>query len=494
MITFFLSVILLLLGYFLYSKLIERVIGVDPKRETPAVTMADGVDYVPMKPWRIYLIQFLNIAGVGPICGAIMGAQFGTASFLWIVFGSIFAGAVHDFVAGFISLRDKGCSLPEIHGKYLGLTAKQIMRGFTVVLMILVGAVFVNTPAVLLNANFTPGWNIFVWVIIIFAYYLIATLVPIDKLIGKIYPIFGILLLLMAVFIFGAFFRSDVTLPELWQGLENKHPDAAHNPIFPMMFISIACGAISGFHATQSPLMARCMTNERQSRPIFYGAMITEGIVALIWAAAAAYFFGPESPVDTAGKGGPAMVSLIADQWFAPAIATITILGVIAAAITSGDTALRSARLIVADFLHVDQKPIGKRLLVAVPIFMAAAAILVYSLIDPKGFDVIWRYFAWANQVLATVTLWAITVFLVKHTRETGRTPLLQLITLIPALFMTMVTGCFLFVAEKEGLGSLLSRPVGYAIGGAITIAALCLFLRWEKKVFLLSLSVTNER
>lgn len=480
MITFFLAVALLLLGYFFYSKLIERIIGVDPKRETPAVTMADGVDYVPMKPWRIYLIQFLNIAGVGPICGAIMGAQFGTASFLWIVFGSIFAGAVHDFVAGFISLRDKGCSLPEIHGKYLGLTAKQIMRGFTVILMILVGAVFVNTPAVLLNSNFTPGWNIFVWVGIIFAYYLIATLVPIDKLIGKIYPVFGILLLLMAAFILCAFFRSDVVLPELWQGLENRHPDAAHNPIFPMMFISIACGAISGFHATQSPLMARCMTNEKQSRPIFYGAMITEGIVALIWAAAAAYFFGPESPVDTAGKGGPAMVSLIAGQWFAPVIATITILGVIAAAITSGDTALRSARLIVADFLHVDQKPIGKRLMVAVPIFVAAAAILVYSLIDPKGFDVIWRYFAWANQVLATVTLWAITVFLVQHARETGRRRLSYFITLLPALFMTMVTGCFLFVAEKEGFGTWLSRPVGYAIGGGITLVALLLFLRWK--------------
>lgn len=482
MITFFLSVALLLLGYFLYSKLIERIIGVDPKRETPATTMADGVDYVPMKPWRIYLIQFLNIAGVGPICGAIMGAQFGTASFLWIVFGSIFAGAVHDFIAGFISLRHKGCSLPEIHGRYLGNGAKQIMRGFTVILMILVGAVFVNTPAVLLNNNFTTDWNIFIWVIIIFAYYLIATLVPIDKLIGKIYPVFGLLLLLMAVFIFCAFFKDGVHLPELWDGMENRHPDAAHNPIFPMMFISIACGAISGFHATQSPLMARCMTNEKQSRPIFYGAMITEGIVALIWAAAASYFFGPESVVDTAGKGGPAMVGLIANTWFAPAIATICILGVIAAAITSGDTALRSARLIVADFLNFDQKPIGKRLLIAVPIFVVTAGILVYSLMDPKGFDIIWRYFAWANQVLATVTLWALTVFFVWKTTETGKHRLAYLITLIPALFMTMVTSSFLFVAEKEGLGSVLPRSAGYAIGAAITIVTFILFLLWKKK------------
>lgn len=482
MITFIISVALLLLGYLLYSKLIEHIIGVDENRPTPATTMADGVDYVPMKPWRIYLIQFLNIAGVGPICGAIMGAQFGTASFLWIVFGSIFAGAVHDFIAGFISLRHDGCSLPEIHGRYLGNSAKQIMRGFTVVLMILVGAVFVNTPAVLLNGNFTPDWNIFIWVIIIFAYYLIATLVPIDKLIGKIYPIFGILLLLMAVFILCAFFKSEVHLPEIWDGLQNAHPDATHNPIFPMMFISIACGAISGFHATQSPLMARCMTNEKQSRPIFYGAMITEGIVALIWAAAAAYFFGPDSPVDTTGKGGPAMVSLIAGQWFAPIIATITILGVIAAAITSGDTALRSARLIVADFLHIDQKPIGKRLMVAVPIFVAAAAILVYSLLDPKGFDVIWRYFAWANQVLATVTLWAITIFLTWRASQTKKAPLSYLITLVPALFMTMVTGCFLFVAEKEGLGNLIPRWAGYTIGAILSLASLIAFLVWKKK------------
>lgn len=483
MITFIISVVLLLLGYFLYSKFIERVIGVDGKQPTPATTMADGVDYVPMKPWRIYLIQFLNIAGVGPICGAIMGAQFGTASFLWIVFGSIFAGAVHDFIAGFISLRDKGCSLPEIHGKYLGNGAKQFMRGFTVLLMILVGAVFVNTPAVLLNANFTPGWNIYLWVIIIFAYYLIATLVPIDKLIGKIYPIFGLLLLAMAVAILYAFFfRPEVHLPEVWDGLQNKHPNAAHNPIFPMMFISIACGAISGFHATQSPLMARCMTNEKQSRPIFYGAMITEGIVALIWAAAAAYFFGPDSPVDTTGKGGPAMVGLIANQWFAPAIATVTVLGVIAAAITSGDTALRSARLIVADFLHFDQKPIGKRLLIAVPIFVVTAAILVYSLNDKEGFDVIWRYFAWANQVLATITLWAITIFMVKRVREHGAHKCSPLITLIPALFMTMVTGTFLFVAEKEGLGNLIPRNIGYLIGAVVTVVVGVIFALWLKK------------
>ena len=477
MVTFFIALAVLVLGYLFYGKFVEKVFGADPQRATPATTMADGVDYVPMKPWRIFLIQFLNIAGVGPIIGAIMGAQFGTASFLWIVFGSIFAGAVHDYLAGMISLRDKGASLPEIHGTYLGKGAKQIMRAFTILLMILVGVVFVNTPATLLNANFTQGWNPYIWVAIILAYYLIATLLPIDKVIGKIYPVFGILLLGMAVAIFIAFLIYKPEIPELWSGMQNRHPAAVHNPIFPMMFISIACGAISGFHATQSPLMARCMVNEKQGRPIFYGAMITEGVVALIWAAAAAYFFGPDSVVDVTGKSGAAIVGVIANTWFTPVIATITILGVISAAVTSGDTALRSARLIISDFLHFDQKPIKNRLMIAVPLFAVTAGILIYSLADAKGFDLIWRYFAWANQVLATVTLWAITVYLAKNKGK-----LCYLITLIPALFMTMVTSCFLFVAEAVGLGAFLPRPVGYGIGAAITVLCLVIFLIKTKK------------
>lgn len=482
MISFVIAIVLLVLGYWLYSKVIERVIGVDPKRTTPAVAHPDGVDYVPMKPWRIFLIQFLNIAGVGPICGAIMGAQFGTASFLWIVFGCIFAGAVHDFIAGFISIREDGASLPEIHGKYLGNGMKQFMRGFTVLLMILVGAVFVNTPAVLLNNNFTPDWSIYVWVGIIFAYYLIATLLPIDKLIGRLYPIFGLLLLGMAVAIVVAFVMYRPEIPEVWQGLENKHPNAAHNPIFPMMFISIACGAISGFHATQSPLMARCMVNEKQTRPIFYGAMITEGVVALIWAAAATVFYhdpmlAAKTMVDGHPLGGNAMVGVIANEWFTPVIATICILGVISAAVTSGDTALRSARLIVADFMHVDQKPIPKRLLVALPVFVLAAALLIFSLANPTGFDYIWRYFSWANQVLAMVTLWAVTVFLSKLKKGGW-----YWITLIPALFMSMVTISFLFVAEKEGLGSVLPRPAGYSIAAIITLCLGALFFVRKKK------------
>ena len=477
MVSFLIAVVLLVLGYFFYSKVIEHILKIDPTRQTPAVAHPDGVDYVPMKPWRIYLIQFLNIAGVGPICGAIMGAQFGTASFLWIVFGCIFAGAVHDFIAAFISIRMDGASLPEIHGHYLGNSMKQFMRGFTVFLMILVGAVFVNTPAVLLNNNFTPDWNIYIWVAIIFAYYLIATLLPIDKLIGRLYPIFGFLLLGMAIAIVVAFIIYRPDMPEVWHGLQNTHPDAKHNPIFPMMFISIACGAISGFHATQSPLMARCMTNERQARPIFYGAMITEGVVALIWAAAATVFYhdpilAQKTMVDGHPLGGNAMVGVIANEWFPPVIATICILGVISAAVTSGDTALRSARLIVADFMHVDQKPIPKRLLVALPVFFLAATLLIYSLVNPTGFDYIWRYFSWANQVLAMVTLWAVTVFLSRNAKG-----LWYFVTLIPSIFMTMVTVSFIFVAENEGCGSLIPRPIGYSIAAVITLLITCLFL-----------------
>ena len=470
MITFLISLVVLVLGYLLYGTLIEKVFQADPERKTPALTMADGVDYVPMKPWRIYLIQFLNIAGVGPICGAIMGAKFGTASFIWIVFGCIFAGAVHDYLSGMISLRHKGCSLPEIHGAYLGNAVKQFMRGFMVILMILVGVVFVNTPATLLQSHFTPGMSVYFWVVVIMLYYLIATLLPIDKVIGRIYPVFGFLLIGMAVAIVCAFFVYHPAIPEIWSGLENRHPDAANHPVFPMMCVSIACGAISGFHATQSPLMARCMTNERQGRPIFYGAMITEGVVALIWAAAAIYFFSPESGMDTSGKNGPAMVGLIAETWFPAVIAVITILGVISAAVTSGDTALRSARLIVADILHYDQKPVKNRLMVSIPLFAVTSGILVFSLADENSFDIIWRYFAWANQLLATVTLCAVTVFLVRRGRKQ------YLFTIFPTLFMVMVCSTYIFIAPE---GFSLPHTLSYLLGGAITLVVGILFVRY---------------
>ena len=488
MISFCIGIVALVLGYFIYGKFIEKIFGIDANRTTPAYTKQDGVDYIPMKPWRIFLIQFLNIAGVGPICGAIMGAKFGTASYLWIVLGSIFAGAVHDYLSGMMSIRHDGCSLPELHGKYMGKYVKQFMRAFMIILMILVGVVFVNTPATLLNTHFTPNWNIYIWVGIILAYYLIATLLPIDKIIGKIYPIFGFLLFGMALAIVAAFVYYKPASPELWDGLSNPAYTST-NPIFPMMFISIACGAISGFHATQSPLMARCMTNEKQGRPIFYGAMISEGIVALIWAAAASYFFGPESPVQTEGLGGPAMVGLIANTWFTPVICVITILGVISASVTSGDTALRSARLIVADFLHVDQKKIINRLYIAIPLFIVTGALLIFSLTNKDGFETIWRYFGWANQLLAVFTLWSITIFLAIEKRETS--PYGFILTLIPALFMTMVCSTFILIVKGFGFG--LPQPWAYGIASVITLGCLIGFIIWLRKTSPKQLKESNN-
>ena len=477
MISFIIGIVALVVGYLIYGKFVEKIFGIDSTRTTPAYTKQDGVDYIPLKPWRIFLIQFLNIAGVGPICGAIMGAKFGTASYLWIVLGSIFAGAVHDYLSGMMSLRNDGCSLPELHGKYMGTFVRQIMRAFMIFLMILVGVVFVNTPAILLNSHFTPNWNIYIWVIIILAYYLIATLMPIDKIIGKIYPIFGFLLFGMALAIVAAFIYHQPHIPELWEGLSNPSYTET-NPIFPMMFISIACGAISGFHATQSPLMARCMTNEKQGRPIFYGAMISEGVVALIWAAAASYFFGPDSPVETANLGGPAMVGLISKTWFTPAISIITILGVISASVTSGDTALRSARLIVADFLHFDQKKISHRLFIAIPLFIVTALLLVFSLTHKEGFEIIWRYFGWANQLLAVFTLWSITFYLALENKK--KYPYSFLISLIPALFMTMVCSTFIIIAFNSGFQFTLTWS--YVMAGIITTFCLLGFISWYRR------------
>ena len=418
MITFTIALLLLIGGYVVYGAYVNRVFGPD-NRKTPALTMADGVDYIPLPTWKIFMIQFLNSAGLGPIFGAIMGAQFGTASYLWIVVGTIFAGAVHDFFSGALSIRQGGESLPEIVGRYLGMTTKKIMTVFTMILMILVGAVFVSGPAELI-AGMTPGWmDAYFWIVVIFLYYVLATLMPVDKIIGKIYPLFAIALLFMAVGILVMLYVKSPELPEMWNGFGTKYES---NPIFPMMFISIACGAISGFHATQSPLMARCMTHEKHCRPIFYGAMIAEGIVA--------------------------------------------------APITSGDTALRSARLIAADFLHIDQRPIAKRLLICIPLFLLTIGVLVYSLSDAEGFKIIWRYFAWCNQTLSVFTLWAITVYLVREKKN-------YYITLLPALLMTLVCSTYICIAP-EGLS--LPQPIAYVIGGTCALVAVVWFITWFKK------------
>ena len=469
MITFTIALLVLIGGYFVYGKFVEKVFGIDPSRKTPAFTKQDGVDYIPMPTWKVFMIQFLNIAGLGPIFGAIMGAKFGTASYLWIVLGSIFAGAVHDFLSGMISLRNGGESLPETIGRYLGVNFKQFMRGFTVLLMVLVGAVFVAGPAGLL-AKLTPeSLDLSFWATIVFIYYVLATLLPIDKIIGKIYPIFAVALIFMAVGILVMLFWNHPQLPEITDGLTNTHPDGL--PIFPMMFISIACGAISGFHATQSPMMARCITNEKYGRPVFYGAMITEGIVALIWAAAATYFFHTESgtalfAADSGNDNAAIVVDSITKEWLGTIGGLLAVLGVIAAPITSGDTAFRSARLIVADFLHIDQKPILKRLLISVPLFVVGFIILHVN------FSVLWRYFAWCNQTLAVFTLWALTVYLVRENKP-------YIITLIPALFMTAVCTTYILMAP-EGLA--LPEVWAYAIAAVAVLFVFGLFLYWKKR------------
>lgn len=470
MITFTICLLALIAGYLFYGKIIERVFAPDDRR-TPALTKADGVDYIPLPTWKIFMIQFLNIAGVGPIFGAIMGAMYGTASYLWIVLGSILAGAVHDYLSGMLSLRNGGESLPEIIGRYLGLTTKQVMRGFTVLLMMLVGAVFVASPAGLL-AKLTPdSLDITFWIVIIFIYYILATLLPVDKIIGKIYPLFAIALIFMALGILLMLYVKHPTLPELWDGLSNTHPKADSNPIFPMMFITIACGAISGFHATQSPLMARCMTSERHGRPIFYGAMITEGIVALIWATVATYFFHEN------GMGisdASIVVFDISKDWLGTVGGVLAILGVVAAPITSGDTAFRSARLIVADFLGMEQKTMRRRLYICIPMFIVAAGLLLYSLRDADGFQVIWRYFAWANQTLSVFTLWAVTVWLAR-TRG-GR---YFYFTYVPALFMTAVCTTYICVAP-EGFGVASSCTWMIAIG--VVVVAVVWFNVWQRR------------
>lgn len=462
MITFTCCFIALLVGYFTYGKLVERIVGVDPAWKTPAYTLQDGVDYIPMPTWKIFMIQFLNIAGLGPIFGAILGAKFGTASFLWIVLGTVFAGAVHDFISGHLSLRMNGASLPEIIGRYLGHRFMQFMRAFTILLMILVGVVFVAGPAGLL-ANLTPAaLDTTFWILVIFLYYILATLLPIDKIIGKIYPLFAAALLFMAVGILVMLYVHHPDLPELTDGLANTHPDGL--PIFPIMFVSIACGAISGFHATQSPLMARCLTNERHAYPVFYGAMITEGIVALIWAAAATYFFHENGMGE---NNAAVVVDAVTKEWLGAVGGILAILGVIAAPITSGDTAFRSARLMVADFLHMEQKSISKRLMICIPMFLIAIGILIYSMKDQDGFDMIWRYFAWSNQTLAVFTLWALNIYMLQKKKP-------YVITLLPALFMTMVCATYIFVAP-EGFG--LSYSVSLLIGSIVTL--ICLVLFW---------------
>ena len=472
MVTFSVALALLIVGYIVYGGFVNRIFSPDNNRTTPAVAMNDGVDYMPLPTWKIFMIQFLNIAGLGPIFGAIMGAQFGTASYLWIVIGTLFAGAVHDFFSGCLSIRNDGANLPELIGKYLGTSAKTAMNLLSIILMVLVGAVFVSGPAELLAGMTHNTINVNFWIVVIFLYYILATLLPVDKIIGRIYPVFAIALLFMAFGVLIMLYVKSPDLPEMWQGFGTKYDKS---PIFPMMFVSIACGAISGFHATQSPLMARCMKSERHCRPIFYGAMVTEGIVALIWAAAATWFFSEHGTIDaTTGipYSGAKVATMISKEWLGTIGGIVAILGIVAAPITSGDTALRSARLIIADFLHMEQKSMRHRLMICLPLFIVTAATLVYSLADADGFKIIWRYFAWCNQTLSVFTLWAITVYLVREKKP-------YIITLIPALFMTCVSVTYICIAPE---GFQLPSALSYAIGAAAVLATLVWFVLWKRK------------
>ena len=476
MFSFVVSLVALVAGYFIYGRLVEKVFGVDSSRKTPAITKADGVDYIPMPAWKVYMIQFLNIAGTGPIFGAIMGAKFGPSAYLWIVFGCIFAGAVHDYMTGMLSIRNNGAGLPDLVGEYLGKGTKTFILAFSIIVLMLVGTVFVFSPALILGDVAGDGSKIAImaWVGVIFLYYLLATLMPIDKIIGRIYPVFSFALLFMAVALMVCLFVKWPALPEIWDGLGNLGESKgllSGQPVFPCLFITIACGAVSGFHATQSPLMARCVSDEKLGRPVFYGAMITEGIVALIWATVASWFFygGGAAEVGSGlSAAAPEVVVKVSEGWLGVLGGILAILGVVAAPITSGDTAFRSARLIVADFLHLPQNPIRNRLIISIPLFILASFLLWYNIADEDGFNVIWRYFGWANQTLAVFMLWTATAYLVKY-----RGGMSFMLTLLPAAFMTAVCVTYLCVAK---IGLNLPVTWNWYIGISTFVLSLAVF------------------
>lgn len=460
MVSLFCSIAVLIIGYQFLSRFSERIFGADPARLTPAVSQADGVDFVAMPGWKIFLIQFLNIAGLGPIFGAVAGAMWGPVAFVWIVLGTLLAGGVHDYFSGMLSVKHKGASITEISGFYLGEKVKQFMRLFSVVLLVMVGTVFIIGPArILLDISSGFGGMAF-WISLIFIYYILSTILPIDKLIGKIYPVFGVALIFMALGILFMMFANKLPIPEItFSNLNNFHSSPDEFPIFPFVFVTIACGAISGFHATQSPLMARCMTNEKQGRSVFYGAMVTEGVVALIWAAVGMCFYGGVGQLNLVmeAQGGNAafVVNEISHSLLGRVGGVLALLGVVAAPITSGDTAFRSARLIIAEAIKSKQGPLINRFLLSAPLFIVA------FLLTKMDFGIVWRYFAWTNQTLATVVLWTITAYLINEKK-------FYWISLLPAVFMTAVVTSYLLIAPE---GFNLDPVISY-IGG-ITMAAL---------------------
>lgn len=475
MISFLLCVAALIAGYFFYGKIADKIFASDD-RVTPANAINDGVDYVPMKTWKVFLIQLLNIAGTGPIFGALSGAVFGPVVYLWIVFGCIFAGGVHDFFGAMISIRHGGASIPEITGSYLGAKMKYIMRIFSVVLLVMCGVVFTTGPAELLGMLTPEKLSGSFWLWIILIYYFIATFVPIDKVIGKCYPIFGVCLIIMAFGVGGTLlFSSDYRMPEIWNNFANMNANGV--AIWPFMFITVACGAISGFHSTQSPMMARCIKSERDGRKVFYGAMIAEGLIALVWAAAGVSCYESSRALLDAGGGTSSVVYEICTSTMGKIGGILALIGVIVCPISSGDTAYRSARLIISDWFKINQADWKKRLIVTIPL-LAAGAVICH--ID---YSIVWRYFSWANQTLATIALWVVSVYLTGEKKP-------YFISLVPAVFMSAVSSTYFFVApECLGIlwrGMLVSEAIYYPIGAAIGIlfaAALFIaFMTWKKR------------
>ena len=494
MISFLLCLAILVGGYFVYGKIVDNTFGPDD-RETPAVRINDGVDYVVMPQWKLFLVQLLNIAGLGPIFGAMQGALWGPVVFLWITFGTIFAGGVHDYFSGMMSERNDGASIAEVTGRYLGPVMQNIMRVFSVVLLIMVGTVFAVGPAGLIVTLCKNGGmsglltTTLFWLIIILAYYFIATFISIDAIIGKIYPLFGICLIIMAVgVIFGIFTNPAYTIPEIWANFSNMHP--SNTPIWSFMFITVACGAISGFHSTQSPLMARCMKSEKQGHFVFYGAMVCEGVIALIWAAAGCALYtitdGKMAGLAEALAAGQsaAIYDVCAKTMGGVGIA-LAMIGVVICPVTSGDTAFRSARLTLADWLKIDQDSYVNRLKLCVPVLGVGAFLGIGNALGFINYTVIWRYFSWTNQTLAMIVLWAASMYLFKEKKN-------YWITAVPATFMSAVSATY-FVLAPECLGGLLNHKtaegaivyntaVAYPVGILFAIAMLALFIYATKK------------
>ncbi|WP_026510234.1 carbon starvation CstA family protein [Butyrivibrio sp. LC3010] len=467
MVSFLIALGVLVIGYNGYGRVVEMIFGPDD-RKTPAYEINDGVDFIPMPTWKALLIQLLNIAGTGPIFGAIMGACFGPIVFFWIVLGAIFGGAVHDFMCGMISERHNGASISELSGIYMNKVVLYIMRVFSLILLILTGTVFVTSPAALI-ARITPDFlTESFWVVLILIYYLIATLLPIDKVIGKLYPIFAVVLIIMAFAIAGGtLFSKQYHLQEI--SLVNMHPDGL--PVWPYMFVTVACGAISGFHATQSPMMSKCIISERRGRRVFYGAMIIESVIALVWAAGGLAFYGNttdlNSAIATLGQSGT--VYDISRTMLKGVGGLLAIIGVVVCPITSGDTAFRSARLILAEWTGLDQKSIKKRLILTIPL------LLIGAVLTQLDFNVLWRYFSWSNQTLAMIALWIATSYLIKK----GKRRFDSLITALPATFMSAVSMTY-FMMGKECLG--MSKTIGYPVGIIFAAALFIVYLRINAK------------